>query len=490
MRKILIFVILVSTAFSALALDAGNHDPAQLSIKAGPTLPGEQINMVWLESYIVPKEVNNGQKINLGVRVTSPVKSVTASFDFSRDKLTLVSENGSDWQASFSIDSSVAPGPHIARFVIKSPEGSIQRTVEFKVCGANESNPVAISEEQLDNSDQIYGWPMTVTSTCTAYIDNFSRTLRAGDKIIGISKVPWYKIYTEKGEEGWIEAGMVKEPIEEYSRLGYEAFLRKDYTAAIDYYQSVVELSPGSVKGYYWMAKCYVQLGNSELAYSAIKEAAKIDARNLDVKIFANDLAEKFFNVAHKDFMSGKYLSSVINYQKALDLKPASIGSWIELGQSYAKLDFPDDARNAWKEAIKIDPSRKEVYALLNLDFDPNMIARMAMNPPAAPEMPKPNKEVVALVADDSLNIVRSATTNKGTKIESALRSVIALTKSLGTPVVEKGWNVKKKGENSVVAYVCEQGSGVPEYFEFMVDVDSKRVSACNDNARLLMARW
>jgi hypothetical protein len=93
-------------------------------------------------------------------------------------------------------------------------------------------------------------------------------------------------------------------------------------------------------------------------------------------------------------------------------------------------------------------------------------------------------------LADDSLVIVKNTKTNKGTKIESALRSVITLTKSLGTPVVEKGWNIQNKVDGAIVVFICEQGSGAQESFEWKVDVDSKHVSACNENARLLMARW
>ena len=97
---------------------------------------------------------------------------------------------------------------------------------------------------------------------------------------------------------------------------------------------------------------------------------------------------------------------------------------------------------------------------------------------------------VAPLIADDSLQIVQAGKTDKGTRIDSAIRSVVALTKSLGTPIAEKGWAIKKRGEKVVVSYLCQQGSGALESFDWLVDVDTRRVIPSNSNARLLMSRW
>ncbi|MDI6731643.1 MAG: tetratricopeptide repeat protein [Candidatus Margulisbacteria bacterium] len=482
MKKIIIsgFIMLAVVSLAWCEVDK-EVDKEEVSLKAGPTQPGEGLQMAWLEAFVVPKAAAVGEKINLGVRLTSMASSVTVSFDFKQDKIKLFSEDKIAWEGEYRIPQLVAPGMHLARFVIAGPDGSIQRTVEFNVVSPSEENEELqnnVEGEEDPSSSQIFGWPLTITSTCSAYLaDNFTRTLQAGDKVVGVSKTAWYKIYTDKGEEGWIEARAVKEPVDEYYHLGYDAFQKKDFASAVDYYKSTIELSPGFIKGYYWLAKTYLQQGNMEQAYLTLKEASRIDERDLSIKLFASGLAQKYFDLAHQDFGSGQYLSAVANYQKALDLKPGSASTWIELGQCYSKLDFPFEARSAWSEALKVDPSNKTVYALLNIDFNPNAAALLASN--SAPAL-----------AEDSLIIVRNATTNKGTKIESALRSVITLTKSLGTPVVEKGWNIRNKGDGAVVAFICEQGSGVLESFEWKVDVDSKRISASNENARLLMSRW
>jgi len=102
----------------------------------------------------------------------------------------------------------------------------------------------------------------------------------------------------------------------------------------------------------------------------------------------------------------------------------------------------------------------------------------------------KTASEMPPVLMDDSLVVLKAGKTKKGTRIDAALKSVIALTKSLGTPVVEKGWKTVKKGDKFLVRYFCEQGAGAVEAFDWLVDIDTKRISANNANARLLMNRW
>ncbi|MFA6548927.1 MAG: tetratricopeptide repeat protein, partial [Candidatus Margulisiibacteriota bacterium] len=185
---------------------------------------------------------------------------------------------------------------------------------------------------------------------------------------------------------------------------------------------------------------------------------------------------------------AGRLNEAVVNYQKVLDLKPNSTASWIELGQSYSRLGLPFEARNAWREALKIEPENNEIRALL--DKFQYMAAAKKEGKIWEKIAAKSPSVLPSTVAEDSLQCVKVSKTQKGTKIDTALRSVVALTKSLGTPVIEKGWQTYKQGDKFLVRYLCEQGAGMLEAFEWMVDIDTKKVSASNDNARLLMGRW
>jgi tetratricopeptide (TPR) repeat protein len=297
----------------------------------------------------------------------------------------------------------------------------------------------------------------------------------------------------------------VKEPLDEFHHMGYEAYHKKDYRTAIKYYKNAVAIEPGFVKGHLWLAKCYFRTGQLEAAYRSIMEAIRLDERDIDCRVFADNLALKYYGVASAKLKSGRYNEAVAIYQKVLALKPTSAGSWIELGKCYAELGMKRDARSAWREALGIDPENKEVYALLKMRYDSRNVASVSKEPapvdkkqarakPAKPKIEKvaarPVRKLPAFVADDSIGIVKKASTGKGTRVESALSSVVSMTRSLGTPVIEKGWQTRKQGEDYMVRFLCEQGEGMLEIFEWHVNIDSKRVQASNANARLLMDRW
>lgn len=474
MKKILMLVSVLLVSNLVWASVPPEIDRSNLSLKAGSTEPGEPLSIVWLESLVYPKKVGGDRTILLGVRLTSRVKEVEAAFDFTGEKVKLDSNDGLNWNMSYRIPDEVAAGLHVARYRIIDDRGSIQRTVDFSLDDsaalAQNPNPWKIVR------NEVKGWPLTVTQTGIAIQGGSTRMLQPGAKLTGIAKVPWYKVVFEDGKEGWLPLSMVVEPVEEYCQKGYEAYLAKNYDAAIANYKLVVEIDPTLVKGYLWLAKSYYQQGNLDETKRFVNEALRLDDRDMSLKVLAAMLAADFFKQAHLQYRSGDYQAAVSKYQQVLDLRPESVLSWIEMGKSYQEMGMGQEARSAWREGFKRDPENKVLLALLNI----------GISSPVEAEKPK----VPTLLVNDSLAIVKSGKTSKGTLTEAALKSVIALTRSLGTPMVEKGWVVKRDGANYLVRYLCEQGSGVLETFDWLVNVDSRAVSANNGNAKLLMDRW
>ncbi len=495
MKKIALFVSLMLLIGAASGVSRSVIDPEDLSIKAGPTEPAEEISMVWLESFVYPKVVKEDRVISLGVRLTSKAKAVEASFDFNKDKFSLSSYDGMSWSGAYKIPKDVPTGLHIVRYDIRKDKGSIQRTVEFFL-----KKPVGLvkREENVSRGEVVYtgGWPLTVASTCAALVGGGSRILYSGQRVIGLSKVPWYKVIFEDGEEGWIPAAKVKEPLEEYFQSGCEAYRKKEYLEAIEFFKNTITIDPELVKGYLWLAKSYYYYNDYESAYRALREAMRLDERDIECKVVASSLAQKYFKTAHVKFKAKRFHEAIAAYQKVIELKPSSILSWIELGKSYESLGFKKEAQTAWREALKLDPNNKQVYALLGIDLGSDAFTgateedKQESAKAEAETVSKPSEDLLPILADDSLAIVKEGKTKKGTGITSALKSVIALTKSLGTPVLEKGWEIKKKGDKYLVRYLCEQGRGVLETFEWLVDIDTKQISAQNSNAKLLMERW
>jgi len=476
MKKIWIIVSILLVSNLVWASVPPQIDRANLSLKAGPTEPGEPLSIVWLESLVYPKKVGSDRTILLEVRLTSKVNEVVAAFDFDGDKVKLNSTDGINWNMSYRIPDEVAAGLHVVRYRINDDRGSIQRTVEFSL--DNSATLAQNNNLSTATKSEAKGWPLTVTQTGLAIQGGSTRMLQPGAKLTGIAKVPWYKVIFEDGKEGWIPLSMVVEPVEEYYQKGYAAYLAKNFNAAIANYKMVIEIDPTLVKGYLWLAKSYYQMEDLDEAKRYLTEALRLDDRDMNLKVLSAVLAADYFKKAHTQYRAGNYQAAVTNFQQVLDLRPDSVLSWIEMGKSYQALGMEQESRSAWREGFKRDPENKVLLSLLNIG---------ASNAPVV-EAVKP--KVPTLLVDDSLTVVKSGKTNKGTLIDAALRSVISLTRSLGTPVVEKGWQVKRDGQNYLVRYLCEQGSGVLETFDWLVNVDSRAVSANNGNARLLMDRW
>jgi len=482
-KNICLIVLLFLGLNVSFALNRQVINPTEISIKAGPTEPDEKVQLLWLESYVYPREIKKQGLVSLGVRGTSRVDAVKASFDFSKRQIDLTSTDNTNWSAVYELPENLSPGLHVVRYEITNQHEKIRRTVDFFV----KEHVVADIELTQGEKMQNRSFPVTVVSTSPALVGDVTRMLHPGDEIIAVAKVPWYKVILADGAEGWVSATVVEEPLEEYYLRGYQSYQKKDYLIAIEYYKNCIAIDPNFFRGHYWLAKSYHNLGDLDAAYLSLLNAIKLDERNIESKIFANVLAQDFYKRAKEQYTQGRFNEAVVAYQRVLDLKPTSMTSWIELGYSYQKLALYNEAKTAWKAALKYDQNNEQLLALLGVEEPPIMVA--AVNSPK-PQVPAKTAGLPAAVVDDSLEIVRLAKTERGTKIETALKSVVSLTKSLGTPVVEKGWQTVKQGDKYLVRYLCEQGVGVVEAFEWLVDIDTKKLSASNDNARLLMNRW
>jgi tetratricopeptide (TPR) repeat protein len=485
MRKISIWVMFVLLlAVSARGLDVVK--PESLSLKAGPTEPGEKLSLVWVESFVYPKQVGDERIISLGVRTASKVKEVVASFDFNRKSQKLASVDGMSWSTAYKIPASVADGVHVVRYYITGRGGSIQRTVEFFIenpSQADKAAPDVSRGEVIQNS----GWPLTIVSAGNAYTNNSTRKLKPGQVLVSLSRMQWYKVQFEDGQEGWVPGNYVKEPTEDYFQQGSKAYNDKNYAAAAKFYQNAVAIDPNFVKGYLWLAKSYSAQGDLDRAADAILQATRLDNRDMESRVMAETLANQFYDKAKKKMVAGNYHEAIAGYRQALDLKADLVAAWLAMGQCYRRLGIESEARDSWRMGLKADPDNRTLRAWLGNEL---VSTERQSDKGTVKISARSVKNVSSLVANDSLAIIKKEKTNKGTQIEAAIKSVIALTKSLGTPIVEKGWQIKRNGEKFLVSYLCEQSGGAPESFDWLVDVDTRHVTPRNENARVLMSRW
>ncbi|MFC1511485.1 hypothetical protein ACFL5U_03780, partial [Candidatus Margulisiibacteriota bacterium] len=424
MRKLSFFLVWLLLASVVYAAGMSVIKPEDLSLKAGPTQPGEGLSLAWLETYVYPKAVGADRLISLGIRTVSRVEAVAATFDFGKDIVALDSDDGLDWSGAYQLPDNVPAGLHIVRYSIAGSQGSVERTVEFFLEDVIKAKETAAGSSQGEIVD-MQGWMLTVVATSPAMTRRTVRTLQPGQGVFGLYKIPWYKVIFEDGEEGWVSAAAVKEPVDEFFDLGREAYHNDNYPAAIEWFKNSVAVNEDFVAGYIWLAKSYYRVGDLESANQAVTTAMSLDNRNIDAKIVATTLAQEYYKLAQYKHKLKRFHEAVAAYQRVVKLKPDSTTSWIAMGKAYGQLGFPQEARDAWRMALKEQPGNRELHALLSIRSSASVTLAS-----------QPAHDISPALADDSLTILRRQKTKKGTSIESALKSVIALTKSFGTPVV------------------------------------------------------
>ena len=354
MRKIIgLVVILVCCAGLAGAVD-NSIDRNNLSLKAGPTEPGEKLSLVWLESFVYPKTVKDDRIVSLGVRTTAKVTAVRAKFDFADAPVLLASTDGLTWSSAYSIPARVPDGVHVVRYQISGDRGSIQRTIDFYVekLTGGQGNQSVSQGETLQNS----GWPLTVTASCTVIADGGNRLLNAGQVLTSIAKMPWYKVLLNDGREGWIPASYVKEPTEDYYKLGCQALAEKNFMAAVKYFQNTVTVDPNYVKGYIGLASAWLGQQKLDEAADAVKSALRLDERDIDARVVAESLAQNYYENGRAKARQGRWHEAVLADLKAVELKSAFAEAWQALSEGYRQIGMAAEANEARTKALRNNP--------------------------------------------------------------------------------------------------------------------------------------
>jgi len=240
-------------------------------------------------------------------------------------------------------------------------------------------------------------------------------------------------------------------------------------------------------------------MGDDNLAVKELVETIKTNPSFEDAKGLASILSQNYYAMGLKNFHKRKYKSALSSFSKTLDLNPVMLSSWVKLGETYAAMGLNSDARLAWLEGLKIDPVNEQLRKLLG--FDDNKTIEENLYKKASTGIKKEIKSLeikdLGKIGQESIKnaiyAVQDSRTSKGTRVSSAIKSVMALTRSLGTKIKEDGWRAKSIGGNLSVQYLCKQDRGgkfEAENFEWIVDPDTKQVTPSNENARLLISRW
>lgn len=502
MKKTIIAVLLFCLlSLPAAAVNLATVEKSKISYKGGPSEVHEPLAIVWIEALLYPKQVAAGEEITMAVRLTSKVREVRVSFDFdSANAYKLSSKDNMIWEGTYDISKNVKDGLHVARFEIATTQGQISRTLDFIVA----QKP--IDESMAKNIEPEEGWPLKVISDSMLFVDS-NGNISSGSKIKeikkdavikGLYKVPWYKVRLEDGSEGWLISVNVQEPVEEFYQKGYGAYKAGDYGNAIKNYSKAVKIDPSFSKGWYWLAKSYWKIKDENKAVSCLNKVLTIDPHNLDAILFASVLAQKYFDKAHALFKAQNYKEAIVELKKVVELKPTSITALTELAQCYANLGMPNQSQATWREVLKLDPENEPARVALNMKENKDLSEDKKVSELRA-SFNLGNEEVKKEEPPQSVNyvdIVKATRTYKGTPIARAIKSVVELTRSLGTLVVEDGWSSNTENDKVLIKYICRQdrtGKGkeyTREEFIWGLDTQGQNVYPQNNNAKLLMSSW
>jgi len=294
--------------------------------------------------------------------------------------------------------------------------------------------------------------PMVVKAKAFVF-DNGRKTaeLSPGDKVFGLFTVPFYRVKLENGKEGWIEAALLESSNRDMMALGHEAYRKKNYKKAVDYFNKAVELDSKDFSAYFWLSAAYLSVGDNDQAVLNIVKVLKLDPHNKQGKKYAKYLASLYFENGQKYLKNHHYMNAILAFKRVLELKPSS---------KVAK--------------------EKYAYARKMLGYDDSVSASTETN--------LSSKIVKRYVAK-----VEKSRTYNGTSIKSALRSLLSLLKSSGTEIYVDGWQVKYEPTRYLVSYVCRrevEGETQVERFDWKVGRHIHSVTPVSNNARLLMRRW
>ncbi|MBI5700401.1 tetratricopeptide repeat protein [Candidatus Saganbacteria bacterium] len=488
MKKIfLVLGLLLLAAPAAFAVSFEDMDFAGVSLKAGPTEPIEGLSIAWVEAALYPKNIEKGQEVFVEVKLTSKVKKVVAEFDYNSvsERIELISDNGTNWSKVFKTPEKISTGVHIAKIIIEGKScGKITRTLDFAV----------VKGRSVYASSPSYA--VSVLKTASVMDEGeIVRQLLPGVKVLALFKAPFYRVVLSDSREGWVEASRVEEPTEQLNLLGYKSFLEKKYKQAENYYLQSIALDPSNVKAHFYLASTYKKLGKEDDAAIQLREVLRADPSHPGARDLAYVISRNYFNRAVNNYNLGYYNSAIAHFKRSLDLVPTMLSAWVKLGETYNKMGLIGDAYLAYTEALRVDPENREVKALLGLAKDSVPVAsekNLRQYTEVAAKIPLDTKIANDFVKD-SVVLVQNSKTSKGTMVQSAVKSVLALTRSLGTKISEDGWHVNKQGKDFIVRYVCRQernGKTETENFDWKVDTDKRSIVAMSENSKLLMNRW
>ncbi|GET40205.1 DUF5672 family protein [Microseira wollei] len=158
--------------------------------------------------------------------------------------------------------------------------------------------------------------------------------------------------------------------------LGVIASQRGQFEKAIAQINRAIELNPDSSSFYNNIGNAYREQGNLQRAISYYQKAIQLQSDYADAH---KNLADVYQQQGQSALgmrecgivaqISGKLPEAISYYQRAIQLKPDSVGIHIKLGNAYSEQGEIEQAIECYQKAIKLQPNNAGAYNNLGLAY-------------------------------------------------------------------------------------------------------------------------
>lgn len=130
-----------------------------------------------------------------------------------------------------------------------------------------------------------------------------------------------------------------------------------NFSAAIKYFQEVIENSPSHIGAYYNLGNVYRDIGHIDEAVSCYKKTLQLNP----------NYAEAYINLGILFRVKGNIDLELSCYQKAIQINPNAIGAYYNLGHAYREIGRFDEALICYRKVLQLDPNNVNAYMNLGL---------------------------------------------------------------------------------------------------------------------------
>jgi serine/threonine-protein kinase len=148
-----------------------------------------------------------------------------------------------------------------------------------------------------------------------------------------------------------------------FSMLGAFYYSIGRFADAITAFQRVTELLPDNARGYHNLGAVYYRIGDNRNALANYEKALALDP-----------MAETHSAIGNIYYDEARYGEALAAFQRAVAAAPNDGALRGNVGDAYARLNRPDAARQAWREAVRLDQQ-----ALAVNPNDAGILARLAL---------------------------------------------------------------------------------------------------------------